>query len=272
MTTTAIEGFLRSFHARHAGVTSQLLADGKAEDGRSSYELLRDAVTGADRVLDLGCGDGVLLGLLADRRLAVGFDLSEGELAKAAQRLAAPLLVQGTAREMPFPDRAFDACVSHMAFMLMPEIDRVAAELARVLVPGGRLALVMGWSGGDDPTFELFLSVAVPIIEAGERIPALGDRRTRNPDGLTEILVSAGFSAPRMETLWIDLSHPLDEVLDRLCGMYDVRILDEPTLAELRARFTELATPRLDANSLLRCRMPLTLATATVDPTATVEH
>jgi ubiquinone/menaquinone biosynthesis C-methylase UbiE len=248
-------------------VTSKLLGDGKAEDGRSSYELLRDAVTGADRVLDLACGDGVLLGLLADRRLAVGFDLSEGELAAAAQRLSAPLLVQGTARELPFPDHAFDACVSHMAFMLMPEIDTVAAELVRVLVPGGRLALIMGWTPGGqtDPTFELFSSVVGPIITARERIPALGDRRTGNSEGLTEILRSAGFSAPRIEQVWVDLSRPLDQVLDALCGSYDVRILDQDALAEVGARFIELATPRLDANGLLPCRMPLTLVTATVD-------
>jgi SAM-dependent methyltransferase len=264
MTTIADEAFLRSFHARHAGVTSRLFADGRTVDGRSSYELLRDAVTGADRVLDLACGDGVLLGLLAGRGLAVGLDLSEGELAVARRRLDAPLLVQASAREIPFPDRSFDACVSHMAFMLMPEIDTVARELARILSPGGRLALILGAGSGGDPAFELFLSVVLPAIEAGERIPRLGDPRTRHADGLADILVPAGFAAPQTETVWADISNPLDEVLDRMCGLYDVRVLDEHVLAEVRARFTEVAMPLLDADGRLPFRLPLTLVTTAV--------
>ncbi|MYR57178.1 methyltransferase domain-containing protein, partial [Streptomyces sp. SID625] len=79
------EEFLRSFHAEHPAVTGDALGGGRAPDGRSSYAILADQVAGRRRVLDLGCGDGVLLELLATapgRRLA-GVDLSPHSLALA---------------------------------------------------------------------------------------------------------------------------------------------------------------------------------------------
>ncbi|MFD9003307.1 methionine biosynthesis protein MetW [Streptomyces sp. NPDC059582] len=66
MTTTASqEAFLHAFHAEHPAVTAQAFGAGRAPDGRSSYEILCDRVAGSSRVLDLGCGDGLLLEFLA---------------------------------------------------------------------------------------------------------------------------------------------------------------------------------------------------------------
>ncbi|MGV9852588.1 methionine biosynthesis protein MetW [Streptomyces sp. NPDC003442] len=46
-------------------MTAEAFGRGRAPDGRSSYELLCDRVAGSRRVLDLGCGDGLLLEFLA---------------------------------------------------------------------------------------------------------------------------------------------------------------------------------------------------------------
>lgn len=73
--TTVQEEFLRSFHAAHPAVTVQAMAHGQAEGGRSSYEILRDRVAACGRVLDLGCGDGLLLELLASGRPVPGVRL-----------------------------------------------------------------------------------------------------------------------------------------------------------------------------------------------------
>ncbi|MEV5176796.1 class I SAM-dependent methyltransferase [Streptomyces flaveolus] len=96
------------------------------------------------RVLDLGCGDGLLLELPAGKagRHLAGVDLSSHSLALARRRpaLSGARLEQGRAQELPFADDSFDACVSHMALILMSETEQVAAEVARVLSPGGVLA------------------------------------------------------------------------------------------------------------------------------------
>lgn len=86
MTTTAAqEAFLRAFHAQRPAVTAEAFGASRAPDGRTSYELLGARVAGRDRVLDLGCGDGLLLEVLArdaGRRLA-GVDLSSRALSRA---------------------------------------------------------------------------------------------------------------------------------------------------------------------------------------------
>ncbi|GAT82543.1 ubiquinone biosynthesis protein UbiE [Streptomyces sp. F-3] len=146
--TAAQEAFLRVFHAERPAVTAHAFADGRAPDGRSGHEILRDRVAGARRVLDPGCGDGVLLDLLARTggRRPAGVDLSCEALALARRRprLRAAALAEARAQQLPFAAGTFDACVCHMALMPMGDVDRVAAETARVLSPGGVLACAIG--------------------------------------------------------------------------------------------------------------------------------
>ncbi|MFC8709130.1 class I SAM-dependent methyltransferase [Streptomyces sp. NPDC057197] len=180
---------MRSFHAEHPAVTGDALGGGRAPDGRSSYAILADQVAGRRRVLDLGCGDGVLLELLAaapDRRLA-GVDLSPHSLALARRRpaLAGTALAQARAQRLPFSDGAFDACVSHLALMLMGDADKVVAETARVLVPGGVLACAVGGGAVGGEAYDVgplapaavaalradFLTGAKSLASADGRVP-----------------------------------------------------------------------------------------------------
>jgi len=123
------------------------------------YELVNDVMTfGLDRrwrrrtiaglelapgslVLDLACGTGDLLrGLERAEMRAVGVDLSAGMLA-GVRNTAAPL-VHGDGAALPFPDQRFDGCVSGFALRNFADLPAVLAEAARVLRPGGRLALL----------------------------------------------------------------------------------------------------------------------------------
>ncbi len=70
---------------------------------------------------------------------AVGVDLSFGMLAYA--RTPSPL-VQGDALRLPFPDASLSGVVSGFALRNFVELPPVFAELARVLRPGGRIALL----------------------------------------------------------------------------------------------------------------------------------
>jgi SAM-dependent methyltransferase len=268
-TIPAHEAFLRAFHAEHPAVTAEAFGHGRAPDGRSSYEILCDRVAGSQRVLDLGCGDGLLLELLsrrAGRRLA-GVDLSAHSLAPARRRpaLAGATLTQGRAQELPFADDSFDACVSHLALMLMGEIEQVAAEVARVLVPGGTLACVMGGGAVGGEAFERFLTLlrrTVAAAPASQRIPALGDRRTRSREGLDGILGPAGFTAVDRETVPIDLSGPVDRVWAALSGFYDLGPLEPAAVERLGEAFRTEVRDMTTPDGRVPCAFTIHVATA----------
>ncbi len=94
------------------------------------------------RVLDVGCGTGRLLGLLAERG-AVGTGLEVAPEMVAVARRANPQMDirQGTAEDLPFDDGTFDLVVTCLAYHHMDAPERFLAEAARVLVPGGRLVV-----------------------------------------------------------------------------------------------------------------------------------
>ena len=98
------------------------------------------------RVLDVGCGTGVLLERLADRGAPVGLDLSPGMLARARRRQArrgfATPLVCGDAQDLPFRDGVFDSVVSTFAVNAVPDLECALREMLRVLRASGSLAFI----------------------------------------------------------------------------------------------------------------------------------
>ena len=96
----------------------------------------RFATEQVDRVLDVGCGKGKLLGLLRDIGIpAVGLDASPTML-----KAASGPRVFGDARMLPFPDNTFGgAAALYMLYHLEDPVQAVA-ECHRVLKPGGLFA------------------------------------------------------------------------------------------------------------------------------------
>jgi ubiquinone/menaquinone biosynthesis C-methylase UbiE len=97
------------------------------------------------RVLEVGCGTGLLLQRLAARGNAVGVDLSAGMLSKAAARLGERRtgnVVRADAQRLPFKDGSFDSVVSTFALTAVPDLDAALAEMARVIREGGKMAVV----------------------------------------------------------------------------------------------------------------------------------
>jgi ubiquinone/menaquinone biosynthesis C-methylase UbiE len=107
-------------------------------------------------ILDLACGTGAFLTDLAaafPRARLIGLDLSPAYLAAASRSIAAAAFVQGKAEQLPFADASLDAVTSVYLFHELPPKVRtaVAAEIGRVLKPGGVLALADSIQPKDEP-------------------------------------------------------------------------------------------------------------------------
>jgi SAM-dependent methyltransferase len=265
----AREAWLRRWHAARPGATSAALARG------GTYERLAARVPAGARVLDLGAGDGYLCELLAARGARpVGVDVSREELALLRRRAGGSLCgVAARAQALPFAAGAFDACVSHLAFMLMEDAPTVVRELSRVLAPGGWFAAVLGGGpvaapppGGEGATaaeldaFHRFLEIAGPRLRA----PRFGDRRARSERGWHELFAgSAGWDV-RFERWEIDLGGTFDEVWRFLGASYELAPDDAGAVrAELAATLgvsADAGPPGVAAR--IPCRMVTWLGTA----------
>ena len=103
---------------------------------------------GIDDFLDVGTGTGRMLELFGPRvEHAVGVDLSREMLAVARVNLERAglrncSLRQGDMYQLPLPSESFDAAVFHQVLHYAEDPRRALIEAARVLKPGGRLAIV----------------------------------------------------------------------------------------------------------------------------------
>ncbi len=100
-----------------------------------------------ERVVDVGAGTGEHLHALAEavgaRGEAIGVEPNSGMRAEATRRAAgtAATFVDGDAYALPFEDGSVDAVTCERVFQHLREPGRAAVEIARVLRPGGRVAV-----------------------------------------------------------------------------------------------------------------------------------
>jgi arsenite methyltransferase len=161
------------------------------------------ALARSERVVDLGCGPGLLALEMAHRVGMQGevqsIDASASMIALAARRCYGKSWVQlarGDVSRLPYPDLRFDAAVCTQVYEYVSEIDRALSELNRVLRPGGRAVIVdtdwesCVWRSSDDERMRR-------VIEAWDRHcphPHL-------PRTLKQRLASAGFEVTGAEVI-----------------------------------------------------------------------
>jgi SAM-dependent methyltransferase len=124
-----------------------------------------------DRVLDVGCGTGVLareaLRRVGREGQVVGLDLNEGMLAVAARTEPGVEWRQGDAASLPFEDASVDVVVSQFALMYFPERAASLREMWRTLAPGGRLAIA-AWAPLDRARgYRMLVEVATRLCGGG---------------------------------------------------------------------------------------------------------
>jgi arsenite methyltransferase len=156
---------------------------------------------GDEAVLDVGCGSGLLL-VGAAKRLpegrAVGVDIwsrtdqsgngRDAALANAQAESVADRVevIDGDMRALPFPDGTFDAVVASIAIHHLPDRDereRACVEIARVLRPGGRVA-VLDFAGTHDCALAFEDAGLVGITRSGPSLrmyPPVRVVRARRP-------------------------------------------------------------------------------------------
>lgn len=103
--------------------------------------------------LDVGSGPGNVTASLARAAgpdgLALGIDISEPMLARAVRNEAGPQVgfIKADAQRLPLRDNTVDAAVSTAVLQLVPNPQAALVEIARVLRPGGRLAVMVPTAG-----------------------------------------------------------------------------------------------------------------------------
>jgi len=118
----------------------------KTISGGAESFISRLSLPPGTRVLDVACGTGNLaIPLARGGAIVTGVDIAPNLIAQARERSRAEGLEvnfdEGDAEQLPYPNASFDVVVSMFGAMFAPRPEIVVSELARVLKPGGLLAM-----------------------------------------------------------------------------------------------------------------------------------
>jgi demethylmenaquinone methyltransferase / 2-methoxy-6-polyprenyl-1,4-benzoquinol methylase len=172
-------------------------------DGRWRRLAAASVVQPGDRVLDAACGTGDLaLAALESGGRVTGLDFSERMLERARRKSDAIEWVRGDVLALPFGDAAFDSATIGFGVRNVADLEAGLRELARVVRPGGRLAVleITRPKGLLRPFFRVWFDLLVPLI--GRAVPGgvafsylpASVRRFPGPDDLADALRRAGFA------------------------------------------------------------------------------
>lgn len=226
-------------------LVTMLLGDSFHPGGAELTRRLADALDlqPGQEVVDVAAGIGTT-GLLLAAEYGVdvhGIDLGVAQVTRARARVSAMGLGArvrfevGDAERLPIEDGRFDAVMCECAFCTFPDKGTAAAELARVLRPGGRVGVTDVWL---DPA-----KLDPELQGLAGRVACIADARPI--DDVRAILASSGLTVTHVERHDEALLDTIDRVVTRLRAY---RLLDLAPLRSLDlSRGIELAQRAADA-------------------------
>jgi SAM-dependent methyltransferase len=196
-------------------------------------------------LLDVATGTGgVALGAAARGADVAATDFAPAMLARARARMGAASarveLLEADADALPFPDRSFDVVASCFGMVFAPDQEAVAAEVARVCRPGGRLAYTV-WLPDDSAAlydgFERAPELEVSTARWSDEAEA---RALLEPFELEFERVDFAFEADSAEELWAFYAASVPPFRTFLEGLGDVE------RTAFRSRFDAFFAPEQD--------------------------
>jgi arsenite methyltransferase len=212
-------------------------------------------VTPGARVIDVACGSGATALLLARelRCATVGVDLGARAIEQARHATHSgerARFLLGDAEALPVPDASFDVALSECALCTFPDKPRAIAEMARVVRPGGTIAIA-------DVTADLD-ALPTQLRSAAARVACIAD--ARNAGEYAALLRDAGCQPLAVEPHDAELRAMADRVEARLRA---ARMLAPP--GEQRERIREAAAlARMAIDAITRGTVGYALITARV--------
>jgi SAM-dependent methyltransferase len=183
---------------------------------RPTYEAALDRVglIPGQRVLDIGCGVGAFLRMVAERGgEPSGLDASESLVAFASTRLPHADLRVGEMEDLPWPDDTFDLVTGFNSFFFANDMVAALREAGRVAKPGARVVIQV-WGAHERCDFEAMKQIARPFFPP--RPPDAPPDPDLSAPGALQTLASEAGLTPESEfdTTWAS-EYPDTETLAR---------------------------------------------------------
>jgi SAM-dependent methyltransferase len=179
------------------------------------------------RVLDVGCGPGVLTSVLVERYGAArvdGIDPTPGFVEAARARLPGADIRQGTAEDLPWADGSYDAVLAQLVVHFMKDPVRGIAEMVRVAKPGAVVAATVWDHPGQRGPLTPFWSAVEALDPGGVAEASAGSHegelvRLLTEAGLTDVEggeLSVSVPMASFEEWWAPYVEPAGSVGDYL--------------------------------------------------------
>jgi ubiquinone/menaquinone biosynthesis C-methylase UbiE len=211
-------------------------------------------VAPGQRVLDVGCGTGIVARTAAERgATATGLDLNEAMLT-VARRLRPDLTWwQGDAAALPFGDARFDVTLCQSALMFVPDPTAAVREMARVTVADGTVGVQI-WASPDRQRGFRPLAEAVARHAGPDSVDLVTTYfRLGDLDEFTRRCADAGLAVTAVETTEVTLHAPSVDayITTEVESTPLVERIDDETYARLRADARTGLAPFCDASGAL---------------------